>query len=166
MAMLQQSFETAHNPLDLLEEMVNANDWPFERASDNELVVEIRGRWCDHHMCFVWENELKAIFFTCRLDQKVQPAHRPAIHELLARVNESLWLGHFGLTQESATPLFRHTIPLRGAPGVSVEQLEDLVDVALNECERFYPALQLVVWGGRSVGDAIAAAHMDTVGEA
>ena len=78
----------------------------------------------------------------------------------------ALWLGHFGLTQESATPLFRHTIPLRGAPGVSVEQLEDLVDVALNECERFYPALQLVVWGGRSVGDAIAAAHMDTVGEA
>jgi hypothetical protein len=62
--------------------------------------------------------------------------------------------------------MFRHTIPLRGMPGASIEQLEDVVDTALTECERFYPALQLVVWGGRSVSEAIAAAHMDTIGEA
>jgi hypothetical protein len=62
--------------------------------------------------------------------------------------------------------MYRHTIPLRGAPGLSAEQLEDVVDVALVECERFYPALQLIVWGGRSVADALTVARMDTVGEA
>jgi hypothetical protein len=158
--------ETSRNPLDLLEEFINANDWPFQRASDDELVVEIRGRWCDYHMCFVWENELRAIFFSCQLDQKIPRSHRQAVHELLAQVNDLLWLGHFGLTSESAMPMFRHTIPLRGMPGASIEQLEDVVDTALTECERFYPALQLVVWGGRSVSEAIAAAHMDTIGEA
>ena len=40
------------------------------------------------------------------------------------------------------------------------------MDTAAIECERFYPALQLVVWGGRSVADAIATAVMDTHGEA
>ena len=62
--------------------------------------------------------------------------------------------------------LYRHTVLLRGLRGASVEQLEDLVDAAVNECERFYPALQMVVWGGRSVDEALSAALMETVGEA
>ena len=28
------------------------------------------------------------------------------------------------------------------------EQLEDLMDTAILECERFYPALQMVLWAG------------------
>ena len=55
---------------------------------------------------------------------------------------------------------------MRGASALSAEQLEDLLDIAINECERFYPALQLVVWGGRSVADAMTVARMDTIGEA
>jgi hypothetical protein len=62
--------------------------------------------------------------------------------------------------------MYRHTVPLRGAAGVSVEQFEDLIDAAVVECERFYPALQLVVWGGRTIADALVMARMDTVGRA
>ena len=166
MTALQTYYETTSNPLDLLEEFVSANDWRFDRASDSDLVVEIRGRWCDHKMCFHWAENLSAIFFSCRLDQKVPSARRSQVHELLAAVNENLWLGHFDLTSEHATPMFRHTMPLRGASGASVEQLEDLVDTAQTECERFYPALQLVLWGGRTVAEAVAVAQLDTVGEA
>jgi len=62
--------------------------------------------------------------------------------------------------------VFRHTTLLRGAGGASVEQLEDLVDIALTECERYYPAFQFVIWGGKNPSQAIAAAMLDTVGEA
>jgi hypothetical protein len=62
--------------------------------------------------------------------------------------------------------MFRHTTLLRGAPGASVEQLEDLVDIALTECERFFPAFQFVIWGGKSASEAIGAAMFETVGEA
>ena len=55
---------------------------------------------------------------------------------------------------------------LRGAGSASVEQLEDLVDIAVTECERFYPAFQFVVWGGKSAEEAIAQAMIDPVGEA
>jgi hypothetical protein len=48
----------------------------------------------------------------------------------------------------------------------SAEQVEDLVDIALSECERFYPAFQLVLWGGKKPADAMAAAMIDPVGEA
>ena len=166
MTALQTHRETTSNPLDLLEEFVSANDWRYDRASDSELTFEIQGRWCDHRMCFYWAENVSAIFFSCRLDQKVPQARRSQVRDLLAAMNENLWLGHFDLTSEDATSMFRHTLPLRGASGASVEQLEDLVDTALTECERFYPALQLVLWGGRTVAEALAVAQMDTVGEA
>jgi hypothetical protein len=49
---------------------------------------------------------------------------------------------------------------------VLVEQLEDLVDVALNECERYYPAFQFVVWSGEGAREAMEAAMFETAGEA
>jgi hypothetical protein len=36
----------------------------------------------------------------------------------------------------------------------------------MEECERFYPVFQFVLWGGKSPGEAIAAALIDTHGEA
>ena len=46
----EEFFEKSFNPLDLLEELVMANEWPYERASDNELVVETSGCWCDYKL--------------------------------------------------------------------------------------------------------------------
>jgi len=44
-ALLEVSQEPAANPLDIVEEIVAANEWPFDRTSEDELVVEITGRW-------------------------------------------------------------------------------------------------------------------------
>lgn len=166
MASLEQHDPGRSNPLDLAEELVAANDWNWERASDRELVVEISARWCDCSMAFVWEEEINAIFFSCHFGPKVPETKRAAVHELLAAVNENLWLGHFDLVTETAAPIFRHTVPLRGLPGASIELLEDLVDTARTECDRFYLALQLIMWGGQPVTAALSAAMMDTIGEA
>ena len=154
------------NPIDLVEEVVVANQWAHDRASDEEMVVEISGRWCDYHLLFVWQREINALHFSCSFEMKVPKARRPAVFELLAVVNERLWLGHFDLTSSDYSPAFRQGALLRGAGGASVEQIEDLVDIAVSECERFYPAFQLVVWGGKAAEEAIAAAMIDPVGEA
>ncbi len=158
--------EALINPLDILEELVSANDWTFDRHSECELMVRVGGRWCDYHMYVVWDRDMNAMFVSCQLDQRIPETKRGAVYELLASVNEDLWLGHFDFVREDSTTMYRHAMPMRGATGLSAEQLEDLVDVAIHECERFYPALQLVVWGGRSVADAMMVARMDTVGEA
>ena len=49
---------------------------------------------------------------------------------------------------------------------MSHEQIEDLVDVAVGECDRFYPAFQFVIWGGRDPQDALASSLLETQGEA
>ena len=42
----------------------------------------------------------------------------------------------------------------------------DLMQASLAECERYYPAFQFVLWGGKSPEEAIAASILDTQGEA
>lgn len=167
--MTSVSFETvvaAANPLDLVEEIVQANEWPHDRSTDEEMVVEVSGRWCDYRLLFVWQREISALHFSCGFEMRVPRMRRPAVYELLAAVNERLWLGHFDLAPSDQSPSFRQGVLLRGSAGASVEQIEDLVDIALSECERFYPAFQLVVWGGKNADEAIATAMIDPIGEA
>jgi len=165
-ALSLETAAAAANPIDLVEEIVQANEWAHDRATDEEMVVEIGGRWCDYRLLFVWQREINAMHFTCAFEMKVPKVRRAAVFELLAAVNERLWLGHFDLTADSQSPAFRQGVLLRGASGASVEQIEDLVDIAVSECERFYPAFQLVVWGGKPAEEAVAAAMIDPIGEA
>ena len=86
------------------------------------------------------------------------------IRRMLA--NGRMWMGHFDLPRDDDMPLFRHAVPLRGIRGASVELLEDLIEGAVNECERYHPALQFVVWGGKAPDEAMAASLLDIRGEA
>jgi len=165
-ASLSTEPEIAANPLDVMEQIVAANEWAFDRRSDSEMAAEAPGRWCDYGLYFNWSHEISAMHFTCAFDLKVPPGRRGALYELLALANERLWIGHFGLETEEGMPVFRHSVLLRGAPGASAESLEDMVDIALTECERFFPAFQFVLWGGKTPSDALAAAMLECVGEA
>jgi hypothetical protein len=158
-ASLTTSFDNAANPLDVMEQIVAANEWEFDRRSDSEMAAEAPGHWCDYALFFNWSREISVMHFTCAFDLKVPEKQRTSMYELLALANEKLWLGHFGLES-------RHAILLRGAGGASAESLEDLIDIALTECERFFPAFQFVLWGGKSPPEALAAAMLDCVGEA
>lgn len=154
------------NPLDVIERIVEINDWLFDRRSDQEMAAQVPGRWCDYSLYFAWNEDIGAMHFTCAFDMRIPREKRPAVHELLALINEKLWLGHFGVWEDEGVPMFRHALPLRGLRGPSVEQMEDLLDTAILECERFYPAFQHVIWGGKTAAQAIASAMVDTAGEA
>ena len=158
--------EAAANPLDVMEQIVAANDWVFDRRSDAEMAAEAPGKWCDYGLYFSWSDEISAMHFTCAFDLKVPEKQRSALYELLALANERLWIGHFGMETDDGIPVFRHAVLLRGASGASAESLEDMVDIALTECERFFPAFQFVLWGGKTPQDALAAAMLECVGEA
>ena len=165
-ALTIESQPTAANPLDLMEQIVGGYDWNFDRRTDNEMAVEAPGKWCDYGLYFSWSREISAMHFTCAFDLKVPASQRRALFELLALANERLWIGHFGMDPDDGMPLFRHSVLLRGAPGASAESLEDMVDIAITECERFYPAFQFVLWGGKSPTEALEAAMLECAGEA
>ena len=158
--------ESAVNPLDVVEQVIVANEWAFDRRNDSEMAAESPGKWCNYGLYFSWSREISAMHFTCAFDLKVPAQQRTALYELLALANEKLWIGHFGMDSDDGMPLFRHSVLLRGASAASAESLEDMVDIAITECERFYPAFQFVLWGGKTPEDALQAAMLECVGEA
>jgi hypothetical protein len=161
-----ETHERSANPLDVIEQIIAANEWSFDRRSDAEMAAEAPGKWCDYGLYFSWSHEISAMHFSCAFDLKVPANRREKLFELLALANEQLWIGHFGIDSDDGVPVFRHSVLLRGAPGASAESLEDMVDIAITECERFFPAFQFVLWGGKSPAEALQAAMLDCVGEA
>jgi hypothetical protein len=154
------------NPLDQVEQIASRHDWLFERSGESDIAIEISGHWCDYRMFVSWHAEVQALLFACAFDMRVPEKKSDSIHPLLAIINERLLVGHFDLWSDDGLPVFRHALLLRGAQGASVEQLEDIVEIAFTECERYYPAFQFVIWGGKDPEEAMAAAILETAGEA
>ncbi len=165
-AVVQQDARITENPIDLLEQIAGAQGWSFERSNEYEMAAEINGRWTCYRLFFSWLDDISAMHFACAFELSVPSHRRTAFYNLLARINEQLAVGHFDLWADRGLPVFRHSMLLRGISGASVEQMEDLVEIALVESERFYPAFNYVVWGGKTPEQAFDAAMIETKGEA
>lgn len=156
----------APHPIDVVEQVMEERDWPFTRAHDDELATEYRGNWSDLQIHFAWSEEIAAIHTACTFDFRIPDPKRRSIHDLLALINDKLWLGHFCLWQNEGLPMFRHTLLLRGAESAAPQQIEDMLDVAVVECDRFYPSFQYVVWGGKEPQEALDASIIEPAGKA
>lgn len=166
-ASLQPVEARADNPIDLIEQLVTENEWPFERASDGDLSACVAGSWCDYSLSFnVLGDEQETLSITAAFDFRAPPARRTELCSLLVQVNERLWLGHFDLSSADGFILYRHAVPLGQRARATSGQCEQIVRAALDACERFYPAFQFVLWGGKSADEAIAAALLDCRGTA
>ena len=154
------------NPLDVVEEIVTAHEWPFDRQGDEELSVSVAGSWCDYHLGFSFSTSKGGLQLICAYDIRVPQNRHRDVHSLLAQVNEHLWLGHFEIWSDDSVPMFRHAILTRGGGAVGAVQMEELIEIAITECERFYPAFQFVIWGGKSADEAVTMAMLETMGEA
>src|SRR3546814_15110404 len=99
------------------------------------------------------------------LDIRVSDEKRATIYETLGLINEQLWLGHFELWSNSGLVLFRNGALLGSGETLSLEQAQTLIETALDECERFYPVFQFVLWGGKTPQEAISASLIETRGE-
>ena len=154
------------NPLDIAETVFLDRDWSFDRASDGELIAEADGSWCKYHVWFTWQEDCGGLTLSCSIESKFPKAHIFKVHSLLALANEKMWLGHFDINTEENTIVFRHSMLVRDGMNTSAEYLQELVDLAVAECERFYPAFQSVIWGNANAADAIKFALFETIAEA
>ena len=155
-------------PLDILEDYFNAHGWQSERNGDEEIVTAVKGSWTQYEMRAVWREEERVLQFLALPDIRVPAEKRGLVYETFGLINEQLWLGHFEMWAASGMILFRHAALLDpGSDGtLSIEQAEMLIEAALDECERFYPVFEFVLWGDKTPPEAIQAALVETVGEA
>lgn len=166
MTTLMLSHEGLHNPVDLAELVVMDRDWSFDRVDESELVADTAGAWCNYRFWISYEEVSGALMLTCSFENKMPKQAMGKVHALLSLVNEKLWIGHFAINSEDKSVMFRHSILIREGAGTNAQQLQDLLDIAISECERFFPAFQSVIWGGKSAAEAMELALFDTIGEA
>lgn len=155
-----------HNPIDAAESAIMDRDWVFDRLDDGELIAEAAGQWGNYQVGFIWDEEHEGLTLSCALGAKCPKPLLARVQALLSLVNEKLWLGHFEIWSEEMTVAFRHSLLLPEGEEPSVEALSGLIDIAIEECDRFYPAFQSVIWGGKPPEEALALALFDTVAEA
>lgn len=155
-------------PIDMLEHYFAAHGWAFERNGDEEIVATFQGSWAQYELRAIWRDDDSVLQFLALPDIRVQANKRAVTYETIGLINEQLWLGHFELWTSSGLVLFRHAALLEGEDGgtLSLAQAETLVEAAIEECERFYPVFQFVLWADKSPQEAIAAALIETQGEA
>jgi hypothetical protein len=154
-------------PIDMLESYVAAHGWSYERQ-DEEIIAEVKGSWAQYELRALWREEDGVLQFLAFPDIRGPDDRRAALYEAIGLVNEQLWIGHFELWSSSGILLFRHAALIDGDEEgtLSLAAAELLVESAIDECERFYPVFQFVLWGGKSPKEAIAAALIETQGEA
>lgn len=165
MGMADTAAADARNPVDLVEQVASANDWPCERTHDDELTLIVAGTWADYHVSLNWRGDLETLHIAAAFDFRIPPARIGEVYKLVAQINEQLWIGHFDIWAQDGLIMFRHGLMLNEAiatPG----QCEALLRAALEACERYYQAFQYVVWAGRTSRDALAGAIFETEGQA
>ena len=156
----------AENPLDLVERLVLANQWPVDRAGEEELAVYVEGNWSRYHLWFTWREAQGVMQFCCIFDLNVQDHQYAGVCALLALINERLGLGHFEYSVDDKIVMFRYAMLLDSGIGTTSRQVEDLLEIALSESERYFPAFMFMLWGGMNARKAFDSVMLETLGEA
>ncbi len=155
-------------PIDMLESYFAAHGWSHEREED-EIVAKFKGSWTEYELRAIWREEDGVLQFLALPDIRIAEERRASIYETIGLVNEQLWIGHFELWSSSGILLYRNATMVDSVddePSLSLTAAELMIETAIDECERFYPVFQFVLWGGKSPTEAIHAALIETAGEA
>ena len=166
-------YDDVSNPLDGIEEIMLNNDWAFDRRNEDELTVHVTGKSGHYKMVFIWQEDYSAMQFCCAPDLAVSPNKLDDATRIINRINSQLWLGHFDIRSQhddagtaAHVPCFRHTSLFRGMTETSgVDHMEDLIDIAISECERYYLTFDLLSKSYAQDNKDISLAMMDVAGQ-
>ena len=153
-------------PVEMLAQLFEAHGWPCEFTGDDEISGEIQGSWTTYQVKGIWRREDRVLQLLCLPEIRVPDTKRKVAFELLAMINEQLWLGHFDIWSNGGVLLYRHGLMLGAEGMLSLQMAQFAVESAVAECDRFYPAFQFVLWGDKRPKEALEAALVDAAGEA
>jgi hypothetical protein len=156
----------AFDPLDVVEHVLNAENLTFDRTEDGDLAFALAGDWTDYELWFAWRPEADCMQLCLSMDMTAPKESRATAYELVSLINQRVWLGHFEIWAEDGEIVFRHAMALPGGERPTLAQAASMIDAAVEAADRFYPAFDFLVRGGKSPEESLAACMFETVGRA
>lgn len=154
------------DPLEALELVADGMALSAERVDHDELHLAIPGMWRDAGFWFTWRPELSTLQMGAPLDLKAPQNRINEVARLVAMINERLWIGHFDLWSDDNSVVFRNAAVLPATGALDRVQAECLIKGAREAIDRFLPAFNFLIWGGKTPEEALDASMFETQGNA
>jgi hypothetical protein len=166
MALSEHYLEDDIHPIDIVENIAEYHDWDFDRIGQDQIAMAVEGQWRTYSITLAWSSYDETLRLICTFEMEPPEARLPQLYETLNAVNDQCWNGAFTFWAAQKLMVWRYGLVLSGEQVASPEQIDTLINAAVMNAERFYPAFQLVVWGERSPADAIQVAIAEAYGRA
>lgn len=156
-----------NNPLDLVEDLAHTKGWKLVERDNDFMSIIVTGQKSEYEVIMEWQEEFSAVLFSCAIPLPIGDQQYETATRTIEQINQNLWMGHYDLSTKGASPTFRHTLLFRMIPsGIAVDIVQDVIDIAISESDRFFTTFQLVQTGDVRLHDNMSAAVFETVGEA
>jgi hypothetical protein len=166
MALSEQYLEEDIHPIDIVENLAAHHEWDFDRISDEQIAMAVEGQWRTYSITLAWSAFDETLRLICTFDMDPPEATLPGVYELLNAINDQCWAGSFTHWAEQKLMVYRYGLVLAGGQDASAEQIDTMIGAAVMSAERYYPALQLLIWGNRTPKDALQVAIAEAYGHA
>ncbi|MDJ1008955.1 MAG: YbjN domain-containing protein [Paracoccaceae bacterium] len=154
------------HPIDIVEHIAEVHDWDFDRVADDQIAMAVEGQWRTYSITLAWSPSDETLRLICTFEMDPPTESLPALYETLNATNDMCWAGAFTYWSAQKLMVWRYGLLLAGEQVASAEQISTAIGVAVSAAERFYPAFQLVAWGGQSPEEAMDIAISEAYGRA
>ncbi len=166
MALTEQYLEEDIHPIDIVENLAAYHDWDFDRISDEQIAMAVEGQWRTYSITLAWSPFDETLRLVCTFEMDPPAEKLPVLYHLLNDVNDQCWTGAFTYWQEQKLMVYRYGLVLAGGQDASAQQIDTMINAAVSNAERYYPAVQLAVWGDQTPRQALQVAIAEAYGRA
>ncbi|MEZ5756149.1 MAG: YbjN domain-containing protein [Paracoccaceae bacterium] len=154
------------HPIDIVETLAEWHDWEFDRVTDDQIAMAVEGQWRTYSLTLAWSAQDETLRLICTFEMEPPADRIGALYDVLNRCNDMVWTGAFTWWEEQKLMVWRYGLLLSGGQYVTADQIDRLIAAAVAAAERFYPAFQLVSWGGKVPAEAMNVAIAEAYGRA
>lgn len=154
------------HPIDIVETLAEHRAWEFDRMGDDQIAMAVEGQWRTYSLTLAWSGQDETLRLICTFEMDPPEDRLAALHDLLNRANDLVWTGGFSYWHAQRLMVWRYGLLLSGGQMAGSEQIDRMISAAVGASERFYPAFQLVAWGGNSPEEALRVAIAEAYGRA
>ena len=166
MALSESYLEDDIHPINIVENLAAEHDWDFDRIGDDQIAMAVEGQWRTYSITLVWSGYDETLRMVCTFEMEPPEDKLPGLYELINAMNDQCWAGAFTYWAKQKLMVYRYGLVLAGGQVASPEQIDTIINAAVASAERYYPAIQLHVWGGRPPAEAMQVAIAEAYGRA